>query len=482
MQTVRSPAVAGSFYPGNRKALITSIDAMLGNARSVAPCPKVIIAPHAGHIYSGPVAAMAYRRLEHRKQDITRVVLLGPSHHVGFRGIAVTGATSYATPLGEIPLATDAIQEVINLPETGFLDSAHDQEHSLEVHLPFLQRVLDEFKLVPLVVGDAGKEVVASVIDQLWGGPETLIVISSDLSHFHDYSTAQRIDTRTSHKITDLCDNLTGEEACGCKPLNGLLYLARKKNLTVQQVDVRNSGDTAGTRDRVVGYGSYVILEPEESQNEEFNPELRQRMLKVATDAILHPLLGNGSLRINPLHFPLELQHDRATFVTLLKHGTTTMNGQDSLPRDNEGVGSGRLKALNINGSLRGCIGSLVAHRPLIVDIAQNASAAAFEDPRFRPISLKEFHQVDIHISILSTPEKLDISSREELLSQLEPGVDGLILEENGRRATYLPSVWEQLPDPDLFIAELRSKAGLPPHTWSSNTTVYRYRTEEFSH
>ena len=455
MQAVRAPAVAGTFYAGNEQELMTSVDAMLNSVESSEPSPKVIIAPHAGHIYSGPVAATAYQRLKNRKQDINRVVLLGPSHRVGFRGIAATSATSYATPLGEIPLAAQAIQAVIGLPETGFLDEAHTEEHSLEVHLPFLQRVLGKFELVPLVVGDASKEAVAAVIERLWGGPETLIVISSDLSHYHDYATARKIDTNTSDKITALDDSLSGEEACGCRPLNGFLYLAHKKGLSVEKIDLRNSGDTAGTREQVVGYGSYVVVEDPliltETTEQDYNLALRQRMLQVARDSILHPLIGDTNLKIDLKQFPAALQDDRASFVTL-----------------------------NIDNRLRGCIGSLIAHRPLILDIFSNSQAAAFKDPRFKPLTIDEFHQTDIHISVLSVPEKLTVSSREQLLTQLRPGVDGLILEENGRRATYLPSVWEQLPDPEAFVTELRRKAGLAATSWSDNVIIHRYRTEEF--
>jgi AmmeMemoRadiSam system protein B/AmmeMemoRadiSam system protein A len=447
MQAVRAPAVAGTFYSGNRQELADSVDSMLREAKTADPCPKVIIAPHAGHVYSGASAATAYQRLNNRRHEITRVVLLGPSHRVGFKGIAATSATSYATPLGEIPLAAQATQQIIGLPETGFLDEAHTEEHSIEVHLPFLQRVLGQFELVPLVVGDASKEAVAKVIEHLWGGPETLILISSDLSHFHDYATAQKIDNNTSHKIVELNDNLTGEEACGCRPLNGLLHLARKKGLNVHAIDVRNSGDTAGDSSRVVGYGTYIIME----NSTEYGLAQRQRMLQVARNAIVQPLTGDNNLTLDLQHFPQALQAPRATFVTL-----------------------------NINGQLRGCIGSLQALRPLIMDVASNAQAAAFKDPRFPQLTLDEFHQIDIHISVLSVPEEMHVTSKQDLISQIQPGIDGLIIEESGKRATYLPSVWEQLPTPDAFVQELRRKAGLSPDDWLETTKVSRYRTEEF--
>lgn len=447
MQAVRAPVVAGTFYSGNRQELSDSVDSMLREAKTTEPSPKVIIAPHAGHVYSGAIAATAYQRLNNRQHEITRVVLLGPSHRVGFKGIAATSATSYTTPLGEILLAAQATQQIIGLPETGFLDEAHTEEHSIEVHLPFLQRVLGKFELVPLVVGDASKEAVAKVIEHLWGGPETLIVISSDLSHFHDYATAQKIDNNTSHKIVELNDNLTGEEACGCRPLNGLLHLAHRKGLKVNAIDVRNSGDTAGDSSRVVGYGTYIIME----NALEYGLALRQRMLQVARDAIIQPLIGNNNLTLDLQHFPQVLRAPRATFVTL-----------------------------NINGQLRGCIGSLQANRPLILDVASNAQSATFKDPRFPQLTFDEFHQVDIHISVLSVPEEMHVTSKQDLISQIQPGIDGLIIEESGKRATYLPSVWQQLPTPDAFVQELHRKAGLSPDEWLETKKVSRYSTEEF--
>ena len=222
--------------------------------------PKAIVVPHAGYIYSGPVAAAAYARLGPMRGRVTRVVLLGPSHRVGFDGLALTSADSYITPLGRVPIDAEAATKLADLPQVRVLDAAHAQEHSLEVHLPFLQEVLNEFSLVPLVVGEATPAEVGEVLERLWGGPETLIVISSDLSHYHDYATAQKRDRATSRAIEALrYEDIGYEDACGRNPVNGLLYVARQRGLHVRTVDLRNSGDTAGARDRVVGYGAYVL-------------------------------------------------------------------------------------------------------------------------------------------------------------------------------------------------------------------------------
>jgi AmmeMemoRadiSam system protein B len=260
---VRSPAVAGMFYPANPAELRTMVEQMIGDvdpAIAAESPPKAIIAPHAGYIYSGPVAASAYASLRQVSSVISRVVLLGPAHRVPVHGLALPSSDAFATPLGKVAIDREAVAQIRGLPQVRVFDDAHALEHSLEVHLPFLQSVLDEFQLVPLVVGDATAEEVAEVLEQLWGGPETLIVISSDLSHYHDYQTAQQMDQATSSAIEHLAfEDIHYEQACGRKPVSGLLLLARKHGLQGKTIDLRNSGDTAGPRDQVVGYGAYVF-------------------------------------------------------------------------------------------------------------------------------------------------------------------------------------------------------------------------------
>lgn len=261
MAGVRAPAVAGTFYPADPKQLRTMVDGFLAAVQSTDGVrPKALIAPHAGYIYSGPVAASAYARLKPWRDQITRVVLLGPSHRVGFEGLALSSADYYNTPLGRVPLDRDAGRLLVGLPQVRVHDAAHAQEHSLEVHLPFLQELLNDFTLVPLVVGDATAVEVGEVLERLWDGPETLIVISSDLSHYHDYAMAQLRDRTTSQAIETLrYEDIGYEDACGRNPVSGLLYVARERGLRARLLDLRNSGDTAGSRDRVVGYGAYVV-------------------------------------------------------------------------------------------------------------------------------------------------------------------------------------------------------------------------------
>lgn len=259
--TVRSTAVADMFYPGNATKLREQVVSMLAEETPIAvpDAPKVLIVPHAGYVYSGSVAASAYRLLIPLREQITRVVLVGPAHRVYFRGMAIPAASGFNSPLGEIKLDASALTLVSTSADVVVSDQAHSQEHSLEVQLPFLQSVLEDFTLVPVLVGECSADRVAAVIDLLWGGPETLIVISSDLSHFHSYEVAQRLDAHTSESILTKSRNLTGEEACGAAAINGLMASHGAESLVVHTLDVRNSGDTAGDKARVVGYGAYAL-------------------------------------------------------------------------------------------------------------------------------------------------------------------------------------------------------------------------------
>ena len=262
MAVIREAAVAGQFYPGSAGELSTTIEQYLDEAPAATGSrPKALIVPHAGYIYSGPVAASAYVRLRPYRDQISRVILLGPCHRVPVRGLALSGADAFRTPLGDVPLDKKAIAG-LDLPSVKVFDDTHTFEHSLEVHLPFLQTLLNEFMLVPLVVGDAAAETVAKVLEALWGGPETLIVISSDLSHYLDYDTAKKRDQATCQAIEHFDAKSIGpDDACGCHPIGGLLALAKDHGMTVETLDLRNSADTAGLMARVVGYGSWIFME-----------------------------------------------------------------------------------------------------------------------------------------------------------------------------------------------------------------------------
>jgi AmmeMemoRadiSam system protein B/AmmeMemoRadiSam system protein A len=456
MTAIRHPAVAGSFYPAEPEALERQLASFLSEAGNAAPSlapPKAIIGPHAGYIYSGPVAARAYARLAAARGTISRVVLIGPSHYVAFRGLAVDTAEAWAMPGGTVRLDTEAIAQLRGLPIVGTLDAAYQREHALEVHVPFLQHVLGDFLLVPIVAGDAPPEAVAAVFDAVWGGPETLIVISTDLSHYLDYASCRRRDAATAEAIERFdVDALGPTEACGAVPTRGLLLAARRRGLTIERLDLRNSGDTAGPHDRVVGYGAWALYEsasadPQRTAIEACGADL----INLAGSSIIFGLHSGQPPRVvtDGSLTPL-LAAPGAAFVTLRRHG-----------------------------ELRGCIGSAVATRSLIADVVDHAFNAAFRDWRFPRLDWLELHGLDLSVSVLTPPEPMHFDNEDDLLTQLRPGIDGLIIADLGRRALFLPSVWDELLDRRQFLTTLKLKAGLPAGHFSPGFRARRFRSIE---
>ncbi len=447
MPTLRPQAVAGTFYPGDAQALLGEVNELLEGVDSLEVRfghPKVLIVPHAGYIYSGSTAAQAYSELVSARGLVKRVVLLGPVHRVAVRGLALPGVDLFETPLGRIPIDAEAVRALADLPQVVTSAPAHAMEHSLEVQLPFMQRVLGEFSLVPLAVGDATQAQVAEVLERLWGGPETLIVISTDLSHYHGYETAQRIDSDTADRIARLETGLDHTQACGATPLNGLLGLAQKKGLSIRRLAVCNSGDTAGGRGRVVGYSAFALDEGGAVTLEEAG----RTLIGMARASIDARLAFREAPRPDGAAW---LAQPGATFITLMREGR-----------------------------LRGCIGSLAPHRSLGEDVISNAQAAAFNDPRFPPMTLVEWPSVQTEVSLLSPARLIRFADEEELLAKIVPGEDGLILEAAGRRGTFLPQVWESIPDKQQFLEQLRLKAGLPADFRLARCRVLRYRVAKW--
>jgi AmmeMemoRadiSam system protein A len=371
------------------------------------------------------------------------VVLLGPVHRVPVLGLALPGAAAFETPLGRVAVDEAAIAQVRGMPQVVESRAAHALEHSLEVHLPFLQRTLNDFTLVPFAVGDATREQVAEVLDALWGGDETLIVVSSDLSHYLPYDHARQIDATTAAMILDLRSDIDHRQACGGTPVNGLMLAAHRRKLGVELIDLRNSGDTAGGRDRVVGYGAFAVVAPDAPER-----SAGEVLIGIARGAIGEKL-GNSAAAQPPS--AVWLQEPGASFVTLTRAG-----------------------------ELRGCIGSLEARRPLSADVRENALGAAFKDPRFQPLTHAEWTETRVEVSLLSAMEPLATADEEELLRSLRPGVDGLALEFGHHRSTFLPQVWEQLPTPRAFLTQLRRKAGLPPDFWEPGLRLARYTVKKW--
>jgi MEMO1 family protein len=442
MQSVRPAAVAGMFYPGDARALAAEVDDLLGGVEQVLPrlgYPKALVVPHAGYIYSGSVAARAYDELAAARGSVRRVVLLGPVHRVPVKGLAVPSAGAFATPLGVVRVDSEALRAVRDLPQVLTSDPAHALEHSLEVQLPFLQQTLGEFAVAPFAVGTASVQEVGEVIERLWGGPETLIVVSTDLSHYHSYEQARQIDRATITRIASFATDIDHEEACGATPLNGLLFTSKKKSLSLKLLSACNSGDTAGGKGQVVGYSAFALYH----DGEVTLAEVGTTLLSIARGAIEKQLFGE-SRQTGDTPW---LNQPGATFVTLMK-----------------------------NSDLRGCIGSLEPARALGEDVAENARGAAFRDPRFPAMSAAEWPQCRVEVSLLSMPKPLRFADEADLLAQIRAGEDGLILEADGKRGTFLPQVWEGIADKQVFLKELVRKAGLPADTRLTRCKVSRYR------
>jgi AmmeMemoRadiSam system protein B/AmmeMemoRadiSam system protein A len=463
--TVRPAAVAGLFYSAGRTALAAEVSACLDGvppARAAGVCaPKAIVAPHAGYVYSGPVAAHAYARLAPLAGRVTRVVLLGPTHRVAVRGLAAPSVDAFETPLGRVPLDRGALARLGDLPQVVTSDAAHAHEHSLEVQLPFLQQVLgsEGWSLVPLAVGDASADEVAEVLERLWGGDETLVVVSSDLSHYLPYREAAATDRATVDRIVALdAAGLGHEQACGATPINGLLRVARRRSLAPRLLDLRNSGDTAGDRSRVVGYAA-IAFEPAGDAS------ASRRDTDTAANA------GDDDTGVG------------AALLAQARRAIADAFGQPVGPAPAHRALSERgatFVTLRTAGELRGCIGTLEARRPLADDVQMNALGAAFRDPRFEPLRADEFDALEIEVSVLGEPEPLPALSEADACAALRPGIDGVVLEWRGHRATFLPQVWDDLPEPRAFLAALRRKAGLAADQWASDLRLARYTVRKY--
>jgi hypothetical protein len=453
MSSVRAPAVAGAFYPGAAATLQAQVAALLAVATPPRKQrPKALIAPHAGYVYSGPVAANAYALLAPFRSDYSRVVLLGPAHRVYVGGLALPAADAFATPLGEIALDREAIAAIRHLPQVCISDDAHAHEHSLEVHLPFLQQALAGFTLVPLAVGEASAEQVAEVLALLWGDERTLIVISSDLSHYLPYAQAKTIDDQTARMVLNMAPQLNHQQACGATPVNGLLLEARGRGLRPELLDLRNSGDTAGDKSSVVGYASFAFYDQASAREKKQDDEQQRADGRVLVSIARSSIAGSFGIRTSVHEDAPFLHRPGASFVTL--------------------------KSENL---LRGCIGSLQAHRTLVKDVKANARAAAFHDPRFAPLSFDELSTTKIEVSVLSALVPLAFRNHEHALAQLRPGEDGVVLEFGRHRGTFLPQVWENLPSPASFLGELKRKAGLPRDFWDDGIRLFRYTVSKWT-
>ena len=468
---VRAPAVSGLFYPANRTVLSQTVDGLLDRAPAhYIPNLKGLVCPHAGYEFSGLTAANAYKTLAGR--DVQTVVVLGPSHYAYFQGVSLPDADAYQTPLGVVPISEKAKQLVGTgpfvleprcsverppwwtqapkpAPAPGE-DTPETWEHSVEVQVPFLQKTLAHFKILPMIFGDTDPGQVARVlageIDD-----KTVVVASSDLSHYHPYDVARDLDNRCISAILNLdIDSMKTQEACGKAPILTLMCLAREKGWKAQLLDCRNSGDVTGEKDRVVGYSAIAFYAP---GPEHFAAPEKKFLLDLARTTLAH-VATNGHLpAVSAKDVPPKLAETKACFVTLTE-----------------------------NGALRGCVGNLVPQEPLFQAVVDNAQNAATLDWRFPPVQSEEVGKIKIEISVLTEPQPLRFNSPEDLLGKLQPYEDGVVLKIGSHGATFLPQVWEQIPDKVEFLNRLSEKAGCEPSAWrGGDTSISIYHVEAFN-
>lgn len=449
MSTQAHPAqVAGHFYPADPVTLTREIDGFLAGAAASPFRAKMIVTPHAGLVYCGAVAARVAKAID-TTNGPTRLVILGPNHRMPLRGVALHPAPSWSTPLGEIPVDKEALAPIARLEGVAFDARPFEGEHSLEVPLVFLQRAMRVESLVPILVGDATSELVEKVLRRVWGGPETLIVISSDLSHFLTSNEARAKDSRTRGLIeTGQFLAVGPKEACGYASLGGAMRRAAALRMRATGVALATSDMAGGPKDRVVGYGGFAF---EYQGSARLSDADRRRLIHIAS-ASLHFAAAHGGARPNLVARGASspaLTAQRGVFVTIQQ-----------------------------GSALRGCIGSPNPTHPLAGDVAINAVKAGFGDPRFAPLRPEELADMSIHISVLSPKSPIAFVGEEDLIAQLRPDRDGLVLREGARAALFLPSVWEQVPSPRDFVQQLKRKMGLGPEHVATAMTAERFEAE----
>lgn len=467
MNKFRVPAVAGLFYPANAGDLDSQVGKYLSSTTSThGKQPKILVVPHAGYMYSAQTAAKAYSLLTPYRDTIRNVVLVGPSHHVALKGVALSNDDYFTTPLGKIEVNKALNAELSVQPGFQYNNAAHLKEHSLEVQLPFLQKVLKNFTITPIVYGEADPQELANALAPFLKQPETLIIFSADLSHYYTYDQAKQIDDQTKTLVENKIPLVEDHMSCGATGINAAVILAQENYLLPKLLDIVNSGDVTGDKSGVVGYGAWSFDTPEKAPEKTPHNPLEQEVENLRSFASHHgkelmnisrlsleeAVLKNKHFKPHRDDYPDVLFNKGAAFVTLEKHG-----------------------------ELRGCIGSLMPNQSIAYDIALNSYSAAMEDNRFSQIEPEELKDIKISISLLSGFEPTTYNSEEDLLTKIVKGVDGIVIRDGDRQGVFLPSVWKQLPDPQEFLNNLKLKAGMSPTYWSNKIKVYRFRVVEIS-
>ncbi|MCL2183754.1 MAG: AmmeMemoRadiSam system protein B [Chitinispirillia bacterium] len=450
-EKIRKPAVAGQFYPSSAKTLRDDVNKYLAAEKTNPPLQNanILIAPHAGYVFSAPVAAKAYTRIP---RNTKTVFLIGPSHHKWFEGIHVTDAGYYETPLGKTAVNKEIIAKLSKHPLALTAQGAEEKEHCLEVHLPFLQVLLDNFTIVPIITGKVSAKAAAEMLMPLIDD-KTAVIASSDLSHFLNQDQARSTDDAT---VSTILSGSAGGfmDGCGETAMRTVMHIAAEKGLAAELLDARTSFETApqhGGPGRVVGYAAvaFVKKEANDGSADDFSPQEKEHMLKLARKTLENAVNGK-SAGVPPPDFPKLTQY-YGCFVTLKSFG-----------------------------QLRGCIGNIEPVRPLYKSVIENAVNAAFHDPRFPKVKASELGDIVVEVSVLTKPAQLKFTSPDDLLSKLIPFEHGVILKFGSRQSTFLPQVWEQLPHKLIFLEQLSMKAGMGKDEWKK-ADVWVYRAVHFS-
>lgn len=441
MSKIKEPSVAGSFYTDNPEALKEQIKSFARDSKnSYEYKTRAVIVPHAGLIYSG---RLAYEGISQLDYNVKNIFIFAPAHRVSFEGIGLSSYDKWKTPLGEIIVNQEICAELIEKFNAKFNDDAIQPEHSIEIQVPIIQSVFSEVKIIPILIGRADFEIISNIISEYYKNPENGFVISSDLSHFLSDENAKKLDNKTAQMIEK--GNLEGfrfEQACGALGIAGLVQFANKNNYSLIRIDMTNSSSTTGDKKSVVGYGSWFLYE---GQKDEF---IKRYYSELLVDIAKKVLKTSFTKEKTEIKYPQVLDELGACFVTLEKLG-----------------------------NLRGCIGSIIAHQPLIADLVAHAQDAAFRDYRFNPVIEDELKDIKVSISILTEPQKIEFEGEDDLLNKMTPFVDGIIIKDKGYQAVYLPVVWEQLPNKKDFLNSLKMKAGLAPTHFSNTFEAYRFES-----
>ena len=431
-------AVSGMFYPSDKNEIVKLINEYELNIKNdTSYISRLVIAPHAGYKYSGFGAYYALKHLGGKN-----IFIFAPAHKVYVEGIAISSYDSFETPFGKVQVNIEIIQEIADKFYANYCDEAFETEHAIEVQLPFLKYLKDDFNIIPILVGNCDPRVIYEIISYYYENSNNSFVISTDLTHFLTNEKAKKIDNITAQMIeSNKSENFHREQACNASAICGAVEFSKSKNFSFIRLDMRNSSLVTKDTNNVVGYGSWMLYEGEK------NNFIKKYYSSLAKEMCLNSIKARGNL--SKIHCPAVFNEIGASFVTLEK-----------------------------NCNLRGCIGSIVAYRGLIDDLVSNAYMSAYKDPRFQPLKESEIGEIEIKISLLSEPVEIDFTDEEDLLEKIVQNKDGIIISDLGKRAVYLPSVWEQLPDKRIFLYSLKQKAGLSPEHFSNSFKAYRFYTE----